>query len=169
MTQIQKIPPPQFLRKTLINTPLGLMIGVADKAALYQLIFADQKNKISTDSIIEEETTILKQLQIELDQYFKGHFKKFTIPINPIGTAFQKKCWNTLLKIPYGQTKSYLEQAKMLNQETAYRAVANANGKNPFVVIIPCHRIINCNGRLGGYSAGINRKEWLIEHEKKHQ
>lgn len=75
--------------------------------------------------------------------------------------------WQELINIPYGETRSYLNQAKALGKPTSYRAVANANGMNQLAIIVPCHRIINSNGELGGYGGGLHRKEWLIEHERK--
>ncbi len=99
--------------------------------------------------------------------YFKGKLREFNTPIHLMGTSFQAQVWNQLLKIPYGETRSYLEQAKAIKKETAYRAVANANGANQLAIIIPCHRIINNNGKLGGYGGGTEKKKWLLEHEKK--
>jgi methylated-DNA-[protein]-cysteine S-methyltransferase len=101
----------------------------------------------------------------QLDEYFKGERKDFTIRINPAGTEFQGKVWNSLLKIPYGKTISYLEQAKQFGDEKAIRAIASANGKNPIPIIIPCHRVIGNNGSLTGYAGGILKKQWLLEHE----
>ena len=83
-------------------------------------------------------------------------------------SSFQKKVWSVLQNIPLGRTRSYLNIAQSIKKPTAYRAVANANGANQFAIIIPCHRVINANGALGGYAGGISRKQWLIDHEKKY-
>ncbi len=84
-----------------------------------------------------------------------------------MGSPFQIKVWQELLRIPYGQTRSYTKQAETIGQPTAFRAVASANGANQIAIVIPCHRIINLDGNLGGYGGGIVRKKWLIEHEQK--
>ena len=101
----------------------------------------------------------------QLDEYFKGERKEFKIGINPAGTEFQAKVWNELMRISYGKTVSYLDQAKALGDEKAIRAVASANGKNPIPIIIPCHRVIGSDGSLTGYAGGILKKQWLLEHE----
>jgi O-6-methylguanine DNA methyltransferase len=85
------------------------------------------------------------------------------------GSPFQKLVWNELLNIPYGETRSYLEEANAIGKPTSYRAVANANGANKLAIIIPCHRIINNNGEIGGYGGGIARKKWLLEHETRYK
>ena len=92
--------------------------------------------------------------------------KEFKTPIHLIGSAFQKLVWNTLIRITYGKTKSYREQAIAISNPLAQRAVANANGANKIAIVIPCHRIINSNGDIGGYGGGSVRKKWLIQHEK---
>ena len=101
----------------------------------------------------------------QLDEYFKGERKKFSVGINPAGTEFQGKVWNLLMKIPYGKTISYLELSKQFGNEKAIRAIASANGKNPIPIIIPCHRVIGNDGSLTGYAGGLLKKQWLLEHE----
>jgi O-6-methylguanine DNA methyltransferase len=103
----------------------------------------------------------------QLDEYFLGKRQSFDIPLNMVGTDFQKSVWQTLLKIPYGQTLSYKQEAITLGKESAVRAVANANGANNIGIIIPCHRVIASDGTLGGYSGGIDRKEFLLNLEYK--
>ncbi len=98
--------------------------------------------------------------------YFNGSLKEFKTPIHTLGTQFQKLVWLELTRVIYGSTKSYREQAKAISKPMAFRAVANANGTNQMTIVIPCHRIINSNGSIGGYSGGIARKKWLLEHEK---
>lgn len=101
----------------------------------------------------------------ELVQYFKGELKEFTVELNPQGTSFQKSVWNELLKIEHGTTLSYSQIAQRINNPKAVRAVGSAIGKNPIAIIIPCHRVINKDGRLGGYSGGIEHKIRLMEVE----
>jgi methylated-DNA-[protein]-cysteine S-methyltransferase len=100
-----------------------------------------------------------------LTQYFAGDRKKFDLPFDLTGTPFQVKAWKTLTRIPYGKTISYSEQAKAMRKAKAFRAVGSANGKNPILIIIPCHRVIASNGGLGGYSLGLKMKRQLMKLE----
>mgnify|MGYP001135106248 CR=1 FL=1 len=120
------------------------------------------------DKEIETSITIPVELQEcvrQLDEYFLGKRTEFNLKLNPKGTEFQQKVWNALLKVPFGKTRTYLEQSKVLGDAKAIRAVASANGKNPIWIVIPCHRIIGSDGSLTGYAGGIWRKKWLLEHE----
>lgn len=108
---------------------------------------------------------ILDECVLQLDEYFKGERKEFTVKLNPEGTEFQKIVWNELLKNPFGRTVSYMELAKSIGDVKAIRAVGAANGKNKIAIIIPCHRVIGSNGKLTGYAGGLWRKEWLLKHE----
>ncbi len=101
----------------------------------------------------------------QLADYFAGQCRTFNFLLNPVGTAFQQRVWQALLDVPFGQTRSYLTQARVLGDEKAIRAVASANGRNPLWIVIPCHRIIGSNGSLTGYAGGLWRKQWLLEHE----
>lgn len=107
----------------------------------------------------------LEDCVIQLQEYFDGNRKNFSVKLNPQGTDFQKRVWNSLKEIPYGKTISYLDLSKQLGDVKAIRAVANANGKNPLWIIIPCHRVIGSDGSLTGYAGGLHRKQWLLEHE----
>lgn len=130
------------------------------------------ENGISAVTVIDDdlETSIempkmLQDCVKQLDEYFNDTRKQFDLKLNPQGTDFQKKVWKELLNVPFGKTKTYLEQSKQLGDVKAIRAVASANGKNPIWIIIPCHRIIGSNGSLTSYAGGIWRKKWLISHE----
>lgn len=118
----------------------------------------------SNDNI--EETALIKECFKQLKEYFDGSRVKFDLPLEVKGTEFQKKVWNELLKIPYGQTKSYKDIAIAIENERASRAVGMANNKNPIPIIIPCHRVIGSNGKLVGYAGGVNVKEKLLNIEK---
>ena len=107
-----------------------------------------------------------EQLEKELEEYFEGKRKDFTVPLAPVGTDFQKNVWEILRTIPYGTTRSYQQQADILGNPKAVRAVANANGLNKISIIIPCHRVIGSNGTLTGYGGVIWRKQKLLELEK---
>lgn len=149
--------------RTKIETPLGMMIAWAYDSGLYRLEFASHDTKY-TDS--HEKNSLLISLESEITNYFQGTLSHFTIPLCPEGTSFQHRIWMELIKIPLGKTQSYAEIASRIGKPNAYRAVARANSTNKLALIIPCHRVINTNGNLGGYNGGIDRKQWLLEHEK---
>jgi methylated-DNA-[protein]-cysteine S-methyltransferase len=115
---------------------------------------------------------LLRATVTQLEEYFAGERRRFDLPLRNEGTPFQTAAWQALRGIPYGTTVSYAEQARRLGRHGAARAVGGANGRNPLPVIVPCHRVIAADGRLGGYSggsqqfAGIEAKRWLIEHER---
>ncbi|MCA9508359.1 MAG: methylated-DNA--[protein]-cysteine S-methyltransferase [Myxococcales bacterium] len=114
----------------------------------------------------EGSNSIIESIKKELKNYFAGNLKNFTTPIQFDGTTFQRCVWQALLEIPFGEVRNYSEQAHRIKKPQAFRAVANANGKNFLSIIVPCHRVINKNGNLGGYGGGIERKAWLLNHEK---
>ena len=164
-----------LLKSAYIDTPLGSMLAISDEEALYLLEFADRRSlecqvdrlKTKTKAIITAgQSEPIKLIKSELQRYFDGSLKEFTTPLQLLGSTFQEIVWEELMCIPYGQTRSYSDQAKAIRKQKAYRAVANANGANKLAIIIPCHRIINSNGDLGGYGGGVNRKKWLIDFEK---
>jgi len=103
----------------------------------------------------------------QLDEYFSGKRKEFSLSLAPEGTEFQKQVWQELLEIPFGEKRSYLDIALKLGDKNATRAVGAANGKNPIAIIIPCHRVIGENGKMTGYAGGLWRKEWLLDFESK--
>ncbi|HEX9894089.1 MAG TPA: methylated-DNA--[protein]-cysteine S-methyltransferase [Gemmatimonadales bacterium] len=114
------------------------------------------------------ESPVLIEAARQLDGYFAGQRQAFELPLAPAGTEFQHRVWTGLLRIPYGQTISYLELARRLGDERAVRAVGAANGRNPVSIIIPCHRVVGSNGSLVGYGGGLERKRWLLRHEVSH-
>ena len=121
-------------------------------------------SKIDTNDNIKE-TELIKKCFLQLKEYFEGSRRSFDLPIEPKGTEFQKKVWDELLKIPYGETKSYKDIALAIGNEKACRAIGMANNKNPIPIIIPCHRVIGSNKKLVGYSGGIDIKEKLLNIE----
>ncbi len=149
------------MARSVFETPLGKVVAVADEEGLCSLDFDENA------SASDEENVHLTQLQRELSEYFAGKRKTFDVRLNPKGTPFQMAVWRTLCDIPYGSVISYSQEAQMLSHEKAVRAVANANGKNPIPIIIPCHRVIAKDGGIGGYSGGIWRKEFMLELERK--
>lgn len=110
----------------------------------------------------------IRALRKQLKEYFKGKRKEFSVPLCYQGSEFQKSVWQILLKIPFGKTITYLNLADSLGNPKATRAAANATGSNPLAIIIPCHRVIGSDGNLTGYRGGLERKRWLIDHERKY-
>jgi len=143
------------------------------KSEIGPLEVIGQQNGILTITFVEDESgadrflpACIKECLRQLDEYFKGKRKKFSVPLLLDGTDFQKAVWRQLQRIPFGQTASYGDVARAIGSPQAFRAVGNANNKNPIPLIIPCHRVIGSDGRLVGFGSGIWRKEWLLDHEK---
>ncbi len=111
--------------------------------------------------------SILDRAERELAAYFAGRLRRFTIPLAPEGTPFQRAVWAALATIPFGETRSYSDVARAVGRPRAVRAVGAANGRNPLALVLPCHRVIGASGALTGYAGGIDRKEWLLAHEQR--
>lgn len=146
------------------NSPLSWIEIKADQDTIVSVSFIDSPGR---DKSLECATAVLKQCIIELDEYFNGERRLFTIDTYQEGTVFQQKVWKELSKIPFGKTVSYAAIAQRCGSASAVRAVGSANSRNKIAIIIPCHRVIGSNGKLTGYAGGMDRKEWLIRHEKK--
>jgi len=171
--------PRNIKNKNVINiarfsTKLGPMYASATDKGLCLLEFTDRRmletefkdlRKRLNAVILPGKNKYLDQAQKEINSYFEGKRKMFSIKLHTPGTEFQQVVWKKLLDIPYGKTLSYLEQAKKLNNPKAVRAVANANGQNRIAIIIPCHRVIGSDGSLTGYGGGLSRKKWLLDFE----
>lgn len=156
---ISSTKPPLYSR--IITTPIGDMIAIANDNYIVYLDFIDEVTQDERSNHI-----LLIRLEEELGEYFAQKRQLFTLPLSPNGTIFQKAVWETLLKIPYGSTLSYADEAKMFGNPKATRAVASANAKNPISILIPCHRVIASSGKIGGYSGGLWRKEFLLSLER---
>ncbi len=164
-----------LLTSSHINTPLGDMVAISDENALYLLEFTNRKNidqqilhlqTKANATIVQGSNNILDLVEQELALYFAGRLKNFSVPVQFLGTSFQHKTWAALQTVPYGHTYSYAQEAAIIGDKNACRAVANANSVNKIAIVVPCHRIIKTNGDLCGYAGGIERKQWLINHEK---
>lgn len=147
----------------ILKTPIGEMIALANENAIISFDFVVDKRDYKES---KGHSPLLKKLEKEISEYFAAQREEFTLPLSPEGTEFQKGVWSTLLSIPYGVTISYAQEAELFGNPKATRAVANANGKNPISILIPCHRVISSDGGLGGYTGGIWRKEFLLSLEK---
>lgn len=153
----------------LINTvhyssPLGTLLLQEEENQLTVVHFMDDE----VDAVLSAtDSPVLLQTILQLDEYFAGRRKQFSLPLSPAGTAFQQKVWQQLIQIPFAETITYLHVAKRLGNVKSIRAAASANGKNPLAIIIPCHRVVGADGKLTGYAGGLHRKQWLLEHEAK--
>jgi methylated-DNA-[protein]-cysteine S-methyltransferase len=150
------------LYSSILHTPLGVLLIRANADNVLSVSFADEE-PVSEFS----ENIISKTCKDQLAEYFDSGRTDFDLPLLLNGTEFQNKVWGTLQKIPAGKTISYLQLAKNLGDPKCIRAAGTANGKNPFAIIVPCHRVIGSNGRLIGYAGGLWRKQWLLEQEHK--
>lgn len=168
--------PHKKYRARFIETPLGAMLAIADNQAVWMLEFFDRPHLADeirslfgndAEKIAFGETVPLTKLEQELKKYFAGRLTEFTTTLHQTGTAFQKAAWSALCEIPYGETRSYQEQAHIIGRPKAHRAVANANSCNKIAVVVPCHRIIKNDGSLGGYGGRVDRKKWLLDLEKR--
>ena len=151
-------------------SPVGDMFISANGGFVTELYFdggITTPKSLKESEAAPEDAAVLNALSKELDAYFAGTLKEFTVPLKPEGTEFRKKVWQALQTIPYGETISYKELALRINNPKAIRAVGGANHHNPISIIIPCHRVIGANGKLVGYGGGMNVKEFLLKHEAK--
>jgi AraC family transcriptional regulator, regulatory protein of adaptative response / methylated-DNA-[protein]-cysteine methyltransferase len=164
-----------ILKASWLDTRLGPMIAIADEEALYLLEFVDRRGlereverlrQRTKSAIIPGSTAPIRSIERELEEYFDGKLTEFATPLFLCGSPFQRLVWEHLQMIPPGQTSSYSDVAAAIGKPSAFRAVAQANGANQLAIVIPCHRVINSNGDLGGYGGGLSRKRWLLHHEK---
>jgi AraC family transcriptional regulator, regulatory protein of adaptative response / methylated-DNA-[protein]-cysteine methyltransferase len=161
---------------TAIDTPFGPMIAGATDEGVCLLEFTDRRmleaqlqrlSNMLRQPLIPGEHRHLTALREDLASYFAGSLKDFTVPLIYRGTPFEERVWRELTRIPYGQTISYAQLADRINAPGGQRAVGRANGMNRIAIVIPCHRVVNADGKLGGYGGGLWRKHWLLEHERK--
>ncbi len=149
-----------------IKSKVGPLYLVASRQGLRGVFFCKQNVKaVQQLNLLNPVEKVLAQVSEQLEEYFAGKRQQFELNIDFAGTAFQKKVWQALSKIPFGQTVSYRDIAQKIKNPKAVRAVGSANGKNPFCIIIPCHRVIAANGTLGGYSGGLAIKRKLLKLE----
>jgi methylated-DNA-[protein]-cysteine S-methyltransferase len=165
----------KFINIQYCKTKIGELILGSFEGKLCLLDFRYRKMRKSVDErikkglnakFVENNTEIIERIQAELDEYFHGNRKEFDVPLQMVGTDFQKSVWEALLRVPFGTTSTYLQLAKNINNEKAVRAVAAANGANSMAIIIPCHRIIGSNGELVGYAGGLPIKKRLLKLEQ---
>jgi methylated-DNA-[protein]-cysteine S-methyltransferase len=127
-----------------------------------------EKSFMAPEDFKVAETRLHSQVQLQLNEYFDGKRKKFDLPLAPTGTPFQLKCWDALLQVPYGETRSYGDIARAVGSPRGFRAVGMANNRNPIAIVIPCHRIIGSDGSLVGFGGGLDLKKILLRLEQDH-
>jgi len=149
------------METALMKTPVGILELKGNSNGLMSVLFREGENIFISEIIPKSLEDSVQQLQ----EYFEGKRKNFTLKLSPEGTDFQKKVWKQLEGIPFGKTVTYQQMANQLGDPKVIRAAASANGKNPISIIIPCHRVIGTDGSLTGYAGGLHRKKWLLEHE----
>jgi len=152
-----------------ISTSMGDIHIGADDRRIKVITFSRtnwERLKKALGSIKKNENSITRQAESQLREYLEGKRTEFDLPISQSGTNFQQQCWQALLSIPYGETRSYSEQAELIHNPKAVRAVGKANNLNPIAIVIPCHRVIGKSGKLTGYADGLNIKQSLLQLEK---
>ncbi len=147
-----------FYRETSIGK-----IGIAEADGFITHLYLPNDNLSPETGTVEP--PVIRQAFSQLEQYLSGQLREFTMPLKPEGTAFRKRVWQKLLEVPYGQTASYKDIAAAIGQPNAYRAVGQANNRNPIAIFIPCHRIIGSDGDLVGYGGGLEMKKKLLRLE----
>ena len=145
-----------------METELGKIGIIEENNYIVKISIGEEKEQ----GIEQKDTPLLLNATTQIKEYLKNKRKNFELPLNPKGTEFMKKVWNELLKIPYGQTRTYKQIAEAIGNEKSARAVGMANNKNPIPIIIPCHRVVGANGSLVGYALGLDMKKYLLKLEK---
>ena len=148
-------------QRSYYHSPIGYFELVATDDGLTGCYFMDE-----TPTVTPTSHPILQLAVTQLDAYFNKTLQQFTIPLDLKGTAFRQQVWQVLQMIPFGKTISYIDIATQVGNPKASRAIGQANHYNPVPIIVPCHRVINRSGKLGGYGGGLWRKEWLLAHEQ---
>lgn len=150
-----------------MSSPVGILKLVASNIGLVAILWEnDNPNRVPLESMMDKKNhPILEETETQLKAYFANKRTKFSLPLDFAGTEFQKKVWEALLTIPYGQTRSYQQIAIQIGHPKAVRAVGAANGKNPISIVVPCHRVIGANGKLTGFAGGLSIKEYLLDVE----
>ena len=162
-----------MIYESKLLTPIGELLLQSDEEALIGVYFPSETSttpflpaKLLPDSQLPQ---VLQQTKRELQGYFAGTIKEFSVPLTYHGTKFQMQAWEALRKIPFGEVRTYQQQATLIGNPKALRAVGGANHANRISIIIPCHRVIGKNGKLVGFGGGLWRKEWLLQHEMKYR
>jgi methylated-DNA-[protein]-cysteine S-methyltransferase len=147
------------------ETPIGVVRIVEEDGAITRVDMSSCEGFVARECGQAGTSALLRWAAQQMDEYFAGTRTAFALPLRPQGTAFQRQAWQALCAIPYGQTRSYAQQARAVGRPTATRAIGAANGRTPIAIIVPCHRVIGSDGSLTGYAGGESVKRWLLRHE----
>ncbi len=151
--------------KAYYRSPIGTVEIVGSPGGILEINFCENApGRVAPSSALP---AVVNECLEELEEYFRGRLKSFSVKLRLSGTDFQEEVWRRLLEIPYGQTATYKEVAEAIGRPLAIRAVGGANHRNPISIIVPCHRVVGHNGGLVGYGGGLWRKEWLLRHERR--
>jgi methylated-DNA-[protein]-cysteine S-methyltransferase len=153
---------------SLLDSPIGELLLTGDGKFVTGIWMQSHRSEWKRTKTLRRDDGAFAEARKQLTEYFNGKRADFDFLLAPEGTSFQRKVWNALCDIPYGETISYGELARRIGQPTAARAVGLANGSNPLPIVVPCHRVIGADGSLTGFGGGIERKRWLLAHEKSH-
>lgn len=151
----------------VVSSPIGDLLVWGDGESVSGLSFADSRKAAVVETGWERDDLAFADARSQLRAYFAGELVNFALDLQPRGTTFQRRVWSALCAIPYGSTTTYGRLASELGDPRGPRAVGLANGRNPIAIIIPCHRVIGADGSLTGYGGGLERKKWLLEHERR--
>jgi methylated-DNA-[protein]-cysteine S-methyltransferase len=151
----------------IMKSPVGRLKLVASDRGLAAILWEnDDPKRVRLAPLVEDKThPVLRETERQLNDYFEGKLKKFSMKFDFVGTDFQRKVWRALAAIPFGETRSYGDIARQIGRPKAVRAVGAANGRNPISIIVPCHRVIGFNGKLTGYAGGLETKAFLLKKE----
>jgi len=150
-----------------METPVGALLLLGDERALSGLYMHEQRHRPPLPEGCEQNDKAFRAVREQLKAYFAGKLLSFDLTLAGQGSPFQRTVWKALCNIPFGVTESYGGLARRIGNPNASRAVGLANGKNPIGIIVPCHRVVGANGSLTGYGGGLERKQWLLEHERR--
>lgn len=156
------------LFSTVVDSPVGALTIVASDAGVRAVLWPDDDpTRVRLPDPVDDPThPVITAAAAQLDEYFAGTRTTFDVPLDPVGTDFQRAAWEALRTIPYGVTVSYGDQADRMGDRRKARAVGAANGRNPISIIVPCHRVVGANGSLTGFAGGVDTKAWLLAHEQ---
>ena len=157
------------LFSTVIDSPVGALTVVASDDGLRAILWPDDDPaRVRLDATTDSpDHPVILMAVVQLNEYFDGGRAEFDVPLDPVGTDFQRAAWEALRSIPYGTTVSYGEQAERKGDRRKARAVGAANGRNPNSIVVPCHRVVGANGALTGFAGGTDTKAWLLAHEQR--
>jgi methylated-DNA-[protein]-cysteine S-methyltransferase len=158
------------LSSTVIDSPVGPLTVVASQRGVRAVLWpGDDPGRVRLEAPLDDPDHPVVSLAVQqLGEYFAGTRTDFDLPLDPVGTEFQRAAWDALRRIPYGATVSYGEQAQEMGDRRKARAVGAANGRNPISIIVPCHRVVGADGALTGFAGGVATKAWLLAHERRH-